>query len=263
MKELISCSCGLLLATASLQATVLFSDDFNSYTAGNLAGTTANGIGQGTWAQTSTSSTTPIQANGSGGVSIGASGQDIYSPLPGGSFTLADGSSFYMGLDINVASVANTSGDYFLHWSTSVGNTGIFPDRLYVKPSGTQFLLGWAGSSGTGITFGTTPLTYGTGYRVAVEYDAVAGAINDTGAIYVNSAPYVSGTFSTGTEPSPETIAEVNFRQGSSGPILTVDNLNAATTLAEVETFTAIPEPTTVALGGLALLGLAVLRRRS
>ena len=132
MKTFLSCTCGLLLAASSLQATVLFSDDFNSYVTGNLAGATQNAVGQGTWAQTSAASTNPIQVNsGTGKVGpLAVSGQDIYSPLPGGTYTLADGTSFYMGVDITVSSVANTSGDYFLHWSTSVGNTGIFPDRL-------------------------------------------------------------------------------------------------------------------------------------
>ena len=260
MKKLLCCFCGLLVATVGVRATVLFSDSF-TYPDGPLLGQ-GGGAGQGVWTITGTSVVNPIQVS-SGAVQLQATGQDAYSALPGGTFSLADGSSFYMGLDLNVTSVANTSGDYFLHWSTTVGNTSIFPDRLYVKPSGTQYVLGWAPSSGTGITFGSTPLDYGTGYRVVTEYDAVAGAGNDTGAIYVNSLLYASGTFSTGTEPSPETVAEVNFRQGSSGPVLTLDNLNAGTTLADVATFTEIPEPATAALGGLALLGLTVLRRRS
>jgi hypothetical protein len=252
----------MLLAAASLQATVLFSDDFNSYTAGNL-------VGQGPWAQTGASTTSPIQVSGGTASVVGplaASGQDIYAPLPGGTFALADGNSFYMGLDIKVTSVANATGDYFVHWSNTVGNTSVFPDRLYVKNSGTQFVLGWAGSSGTGTTFGSTLLDYGTGYRVALEYSAVAGTVNDQGAIYVNGVSYLGlTTMTTGAEAAgpPENIAEVCLRQGSSGPILTVDNLNAATTLAEVTTFTAIPEPTTAVLSGLALLALAVLRRRS
>jgi hypothetical protein len=264
MKPLLYCTGGLLLAAATVHATVLFSDDFNSYTAGNLAGLTANAVGQGTWAQTGASAATPVQVNGSGGVSIGASGQDVFAPLPGGSYTLADGSSFYMGVDINMTSVANATGDYFLHWSITLGNTGTFPDRLYAKASGTQYVLGWAGSSGTGVTFGT-PLDYGTTYRVVTEYDAVAGPANDAGAIFVNGSSYLAlTTMTTGAEPtSPETIAEVCLRQGTSGPIVAIDNLNAATTLAETTTYTAVPEPTTAMLGGLALLGLAVLRRRS
>jgi len=272
MKTFLSCTCGLLLAASSLQATVLFSDDFNSYVTGNLAGTTQNAVGQGTWAQTSAASTNPIQVNNAVPNAVGplkASGQDIYAPLPGGTYTIPDGTSFYMGVDINVASVANTSGDYFLHWSTSVGNTGIFPDRLYVKNSGTQFVLGWAGSSGTGVTYGTGLLTYNTGYRVVVEYDAVAGTGvtigNDAGGLYVNGVSYVpSATMTSGIEPgSPEVVAEVNIRQGSSGALVTLDNLDVTTAYGEAATFSPIPEPTTAVLGGLALLGLTVLRRRS
>src|ERR1035437_400472 len=97
MKKLLYCSCGLLLATLTVRATPVFSDDFNSYSAGNLAGLTQNAVGQGTWAQTSTSAPTPVQV-ASGKAVLGTSGQDVYSPLPGGPITLADGDNFYIGL---------------------------------------------------------------------------------------------------------------------------------------------------------------------
>jgi hypothetical protein len=263
MKTLLSCICGLLLSAASLPAPVLFSDDFN-YPNGPLLGQ-GGGAGQGVWTITGTSVVNPLAVAGAT-VTLAATGQDAYSALPGGTYNLADGNSFYMGLDMSVASVAAATGDYFLHWSTTVGNTSIFPDRLYVKGSGTGYVLGWAPSSGTGISWGSTVLTYNNSYRVVTEYDAVAGSGNDTGAIFVNGGSYVSGAFAgTGTEPPspPETIAEICLRQGSSGPLVTIDNLNAATTFGEVNTFTPIPEPATAVLGGLALLALAVFRRRS
>ena len=266
MKTVLCCTCGLLLAAANLQATPLFSDSF-SYPDGPL-------LGQGGWTITGTSVVNPIQV-ASGAVVLTTTGQDAYSALPGGPITLADGSSLYMGLDINVTSVANTSGDYFLHWSVTAGNTSTFPDRLYVKDSGTGgFLLGWAGSSGANV-YGTTVLSYGTSYRVVTAYNVFNGAANDTGAIYetlttspfdpvlANNTAYLTSGWIAGSEASPETIAEVNLRQGTSGPLLTLDNLDASQTWSEAAAFTAIPEPGCLSLlGGFGLLAWHFIRRR-
>src|ERR1035441_2783098 len=104
MKELLCCFCGLLLTTAGLRATPLFSDDFNSYPNGNL-------VGNDGWTQQSTTTTTPIQVS-SGRVLIGSSGQDVFNTLST-PYTLVDGSSFYIGATLNVAT-ATATGDYFL-----------------------------------------------------------------------------------------------------------------------------------------------------
>jgi hypothetical protein len=266
MKTFLCCTCGLLLAAASLQATPLFSDDFNSYTSGN------NLAGSGPWLQTGSSTATPITINGSGRISINASGQDVYAPLPGGTVTLADGNSFYMGLDINVASVVTTSGDYFMHYaSTATSTATIFENRLYIKPTTGGYLLGWAGSSGNVMNFGSTVLTFGSDHRVVVGYNAVTGLANDTGVIYVDptsstiglNTPYLTSSWITGTEITPNNIAAVNFRQGSSGPVLTADNLIASLDFADAANVTLVPEPTILSLlGGFGLLALGVIRRR-
>src|SRR5262245_3371090 len=134
MKKLLYCASGLLLASLSSQASPLFSDDFNGYSNGNL-------VGQGPWLQTGSVVTSPIQVS-SGQAAIGPTGQDVYAAFPGGTNTLSDGTSIYAGLSLNV-SAAQAAGDYFLHFTPSVGNSTLFPDRLFVKSSGTGYVLGW------------------------------------------------------------------------------------------------------------------------
>ena len=112
-------------------------------------------------------------------------------------------------------------------------------------------------SSGTaGLVYGSTVLDFATTYTILARYDIVAGAANDTGALFVNpsnddgvgNTPYVAAT-NTGTDAS--LIGAVGLRQGtaSSAPTVTIDNLVVS-----------IPEPASALLGSIGLLGL--LRRR-
>jgi hypothetical protein len=263
MKKLLCCFGGLLVATASVHASPLFADNF-TYPDGPL-------LGQGGWTITGTSVVNPIQVV-SGAVALTTTGQDAYSALPGGPVTIADGTSFYIGLSLNV-SAAQATGDYFLHYSTTVGNTSTFQDRLYAKSTTGGYLLGWAGGS-SGVAYGTTVLSFGTPYRVVVAYNAVAGTANDTGALYVNptdlvnvggNTPYFSGTWAGGTEAVPNVLAEVNFRQGTaaSAPTLTADDLDVSQTFSDTAVWTPIPEPTSLSLlGGLGFLAWHAIRRK-
>jgi hypothetical protein len=265
MKKLLCFCGGLLVATVGVRAATVFSDSFGSYTPGNL-------VGQGTWAQTGTSVVNPIQV-ASGRAVLTTTGQDAYSPLPGGPITLADGQNFYIGLTLNVSSAQ--TGDYFLHWTPTVGDISIFMDRVFVQATPGGFLLGWAETSGGATAvYGSTVLSFGTDYRVVVAYHDVAGAANDTGALYVNpitdpinetgNTPYVTKSW-TSTSAENETIASLNLRQGTaaSAPGLTVDDLNASLTFSDVTSFASVPEPTSLSLlGGFGLLAWYQFRRR-
>lgn len=265
MKKLLCASAALLLV-ANTHATVLFSDDF-SYPNGAL-------LGQGGWTITGSSVVNPFQVS-SGRTALTTTGQDAYSALPGGIATIADGSSFYIGVTINL-SAAQATGDYFLHTTPTVGNTTALLDRLYAKSSGTGFVLGWletAGGAAANPVYGTTDLSFGTDYRVVIAYHAVSGTLNDTGALYVNpfadlvneagNTAYVTKSW-TSTSAENLNVAALNLRQGTAGnaPTLTLDDLNASQTFSEVATFTAVPEPTTAALAGLGLLVAGFIRRR-
>jgi hypothetical protein len=253
----------LLFSSPRTFATSVFSDNFNTYTNGNLAGTAADALGQGTWRQTSTAAATPVQVV-NGAIAIGSSGQDVYSPLTTPTI-LSDGQSLYFSLAINV-SAAQSGGDYFFHFTPSAGNSSLFYSRLFIKSVTGGFELGWLGTSGgTGLpTYGTTVLSLNTPYQVVLAYNFSATTpTNSTGAVFVNptdpivgnNTAYLTANWLTTTTPDTNSIAAVNFRQGSAGSAatLTVDNLVVATSFSDV-----VPEPSTlvlVGLGGLACLG--------
>lgn len=261
MKKILCLSCLIIVATTSVRAGVVFSDDFNSTTAGNLAG-------QDGWLQNSTTTTAPVQANGST-ITIGPTGQDLFKDLIGGSkLTLTDGSSLYIGMDINVTT-AQTPGDYFTTWAPDTTTSTAFNGRTFVKATTGGYVLGYSLSSGT-TYYGTTVLSYGTTYRLVTAYNDVAGTLNDTGALYVNPTGAIGANTAymtagwTATFAETETIGQINLRQGTAAnaPTVVLDNLDAGTAFGDAETFS-VPEPTIAVLGGLATLGLVLFRRRS
>ena len=229
-------------------ATVVYSTDFNSpaYSDGGI-------IGQDGWAITLTSTINPINVantGSNGSVSLATTGQDVRR-----SFTpTASSGSVYLKADITVGS-AQTAGDYFLHLSD--GGTSNFYSRVYIKSSGTGFVMALGTSSGTaGLVYGSTVLNFATAYTMLARYDFVAGAANDTGALFINptnddgvgNTPYVAAT-TIGTDAA--LFGTVALRQGTaaSAPTVTIDNLVVS-----------VPEPDAAVLGSIGLL--ALLRRR-
>jgi hypothetical protein len=251
-----------LAAASSAHALVtIFNADFNSptYSNGMLnSGTDTTTPGQDGWLGTNGTANliTVSNAATNGFVSLNNNGQDVRRIFDSG-IAFTAGSSVWYDADINVSTAL--TGDYALHLGD--GGTSLFYGRTYFKSSGTGFVLALATSSGTPTNYGTTVLNFGQIYHLLVRYDIVAGAANDTGALFINpttqdgsgDTQYVAAQ-NIGTDAT--TIAAVAMRQGAaaSAPTLTVDNLRVFST--------AVPEPGTIAalVGGFAVLGL---RRRS
>jgi trimeric autotransporter adhesin len=263
MKKSVVLSLAAVLAVSGVKsfAAPVLSDNFNSYTNGNL-------VGQDGWAQTGASATTPIQVN-SGVVTIGSSGQDVYSPFSS-PVTLADGQSLYFGLTLNV-SAAQATGDYFLHFTPNAGNSSLFYDRAFVQSTSGGYLLGLLGTSGAGtVTYGTQVLSFGTSYNFVLAYNYFSATtnsaidsiyINPTDPAVANNTAYLTAAWQGSADTNQ--IAAVNFRQGtaSSAPTLTVDNLVVSQTFGDT---VPAPEPSTIALaamGGAACL-VAFRRKR-
>ena len=256
MKKPVVLFLGVFLALSKIEslAAPVLSDNFNSYANGNL-------VGQGTWAQTSTSATSPVQVN-NGVVTIGSSGQDIYDPFSS-PVTLSDGQSIYFGLTLDVTA-AQATGDYFMHFTPSPGNSSLFYDRVYVQSSGSGYVLGSLGTSGGNPVYGTTVLSFGTSYNFVLAYNFSATTpTNSTDALYINptdptvgnNSAYLTASWGSATTDT-NTIAAVNFRQGtaSAASTETVDNLVVSETFGDV---LAVPEPsilTLVSMGGMTCL---------
>src|SRR4051812_6549668 len=77
---------------ASSLGTIILTDNFDSYAAGDL-------VGQGGWLQTSTTATNPIQVTAGKSLSFINSGQDIYKALSS-VVTHTNGSSVFAGFDV-------------------------------------------------------------------------------------------------------------------------------------------------------------------
>ena len=98
---------------------------------------------------------------------------------------------------------------------------------------------------------------------MVLQYNPVSGAVNDTADLYMGGNLELHDTWGSVTAEST-TLGTLNFRQASANaPGLQIDDLNMATTFAEVATFTAVPEPTSLSLlGGFGLLAWYNIRRR-
>lgn len=244
---------GLFLANAFCDGSVVFSDDFNTDSDGNL-------VGQNGWTQTGSTTTTPIQVS-SGAVSVGGSGQDAYKALSS-TVSAAAGTSFYVAADIVVTETH--SADYFLHVVANGGDTSGFFDLLAVKGgTGSTFLFGIAPNTGATLAYGSTALSINTDYRIVLEYTFVngggAGSGNDQMTLYVNptssvegnNSSYVTYTAANNGGTDPTSFGAINFRQGSSGPVETVDNLTAGSNFNDV-----VPVPELAAWGAISAAGL-------
>ena len=265
-----------VLATYTTEAANYLIVDFGTgYTAGNLAGLTANAAGQNDWKQTSTSATTPIQINGNGQAVIGTSGQDVYKAFTT-AFTKSDGSSIFLKSRFALTG-STTTGDYFIHLSPTVGDTSAFTGRIGAKltaAGASTYLLGAQSTSGTGsaMTYGSTALNLNTFYDVILKWDFVAGAVNDTFSLFVdptsnvlaNLTPYVTANWLT-TTAEPGALAAVNLRQGSAGNATTalISSLSVGDSLSDIGV---IPEPSSsmlMVVGLAGLIGIRAMRRKS
>jgi hypothetical protein len=233
----------LILSNIS-QASVLFSDNFSSYTNGNL-------VGQGGWAAFSAAGSTPVQVSG-GSISLdqgAGSREDVDHDLGA---TLGTGDTWYYSMNVDVT--ANSSLVYFAMFLQGTGN---FEGKLFVAPStvGGDFVFGITGSASAAPTTWGTGLSFGTDYQIVVSYDF------DT----TNATLWVDPTSQSSTSVSnigsfDDAATAIAFRQGTgSTSIQTIGNLIVGTTFGDV---TPAPEPSSIALATLGGLGYLIALRR-
>jgi hypothetical protein len=249
------------LAFQNAQANLLFSEAFN-YNAGVLGGNVNPGNstawsagnsgltivnGNLTYAGLADQGGNELQiANGSAGT--------IYNTFA----NQTSGQVFYSFL-FN-ASETNTANNYFtaMNPGTSTPNGSSDAINAYYYSSGKIELRAAAQSA----TAGTGPvLTLGTTYLIVEEIDLTA----KTASLWIDptlggAAPAATATLSGITATAIDNVG-FKVQSAAGGPFL-VDNLLIGTTWADV-TPVAAPEPTTLALAGMGLLGLAARFRRA
>ena len=163
--------------------TFWFYDDFSTFASGNL-------VGQATWTQLGTISSSAVQITGgragfTGGLTV--NGQTAYK-----NFTLTNETVFY-GLTLTVTNTATTNSVPYIaalyQGSNATGSVGY---RLAVgSPNSalTNYVLGVkiTPASNDPVTFGTNGLSYGTRYRVIVQ------AAGTNAIVYVNPTSAILG----------------------------------------------------------------------
>ena len=252
------------LAIQSAQAQLLFSEAFN-YDPGVLGGNVNPG-------------NSTAWSAGNSGLTIVA-GNLTYAGLAdqgGNELQIANGSAgtifntfanqtsgqVYYSFLFN-PTAADSANNYFtaLNPGTSTPNGGSDAINAYFYGDGHIRLRAAAQSA----TAGTGPvLTLGTTYLIVEEIDLTAQTANlwvdPDASTFGGTAPTATATLSGITATAVDNVG-FKAQSAAGGPYL-VDNLLIGTTWADV-TPVAAPEPSTLALAGVGLLGLAARFRRA
>jgi hypothetical protein len=239
------------------RASLLVSDTFN-YPAGNLAGNTPP-IG-GIWTETS-GTTNDIQVANSDSIVVNESTgvQDDHSTFAGG-FTDAPGDVLYSSFTINVPAPTGTlTSVYFAHF---LEGTSDFDSRVWVTTpttAGDGFRIALSQGSSLNATKDvfSSDLAFGTTYTVVSSFNSSA----TDGSLWIDPTSLLSAPLGTTTDTGfSDAVTSYAFRQSltAGNAIITVGDLQVGTSFADV---VSVPEP--ASLGIIALIGMALLRRRN
>ena len=163
-------------------------------TTGYNAGTDL--VGQNDW-KTMGGATNAIKVTTAGAAlaNVTTASQSAYKLYNSYQFSDAKGRLF-VRIDINVTAAA-AGGLDFLTVQRELNATTSIPDgkgyfRIYIKSSGSGFLIGWNPNAFNGTPaapfYDGTVMNFGQTYTILMRYDAVSGAANDACYIMVNPA---------------------------------------------------------------------------
>lgn len=243
-----------IVAVPDANAQVLVSEDF-SYADGDLAT-------NGGWNQYG-SATPPLQVV-SGQAVIEQDGnptQDVKID-----FASAAGTIYY-GLDFTVDDLgtpfSGTDFEYFAVFYNGTGGDNLSARVDLQAPTGAgDFAVGIASDEGTADATWGTDLNFGTTYRAVVSYNQA------TNQAQFWLDPAVPSDLSILGEDRPDpgdVVSGFGLRQATSdsGGTVRVDNLLVGRTFEDVVTFSSVPEPGSITLMAIGLLGVASRRRRA
>lgn len=252
-----------------VSAEVLVSDNFDGYTAGNLAG-------QGSWV-VSSGSTDNVQlvegslsyagySSSTDGKSVKlfseqTSGEDVKLPFAE-PYVINAGSSMYYSALVKVNSLTLENGkNYLASFITSgvVGNFGLTEYMsLHAQTSSEgkfKFAVGRVliSSSADNVAMTTTEYNIGETYLVVMKYTSIDGATNDKVELFVNPAldaePTTPDAVYTGNKGGEIPVAGaqlLQLKQGASGtlscPDVTVDAVKVFTAWSDMKEVVEVPE---------------------
>lgn len=201
------------------------------------------------------------------------SGTEGQIQVSGGKITLTDSQSedvnrligttvttgtVFAGFDFSV-SASNPGGTDFEYFAHFGNGTSDFTARMDINSADANgFLVGISHTSTAQASWGST-LDYDTVYRAIIGYDRDSGLAN----LWID-ASLESDTSIVTTTSDTNNVEGFYFRESSSSvnETIVVDDLIAGSTFADVVTFSAVPEPSSLfVLGMVGFAGLARRRR--
>lgn len=166
------------------------------------------------------------------------SGQDVYKLLN----TNVSSGSVYTAFLFNVINARN-SGDHFISLGNATSSTS-FTARLYVKNSGTGFVVGLSKGSEGAVYDESNVLTFGTTYLAVTKYTFNPSTDDDVASLYfINGAlpatePSAPTLVNSATSGDLATAARIFLRQGTatSAANVIVDGIKVSTEWSQLLT---------------------------
>lgn len=241
-KALLAMALVAMIATPSF-GTLLLNETF-TYPDGNL-------VPNGGWANHS--GATPLAVSGGVVTVAHGSGSREDAHVTFGATT----GTIYSAFDVSVDNANDAV--YFAH--LIVGGTTTFRSRVWVKPDPNgagdfTFAISDTSTAGTEVSW-VSGLDFGTTYRVVHSYDLTSGATKMWVDQATEAGTSVAAVVSTPV-PAPDAIDGFALRQATGNSVQYVDNACVANSYNEA--YNCIPEPGTIVLLGLGVVGL--IRRR-
>ncbi len=185
--------------------------------------------------------------------------RDIYKNLQS---AITNSTDIYVSFLVNFQSTPTTEG-YFLCLAPSVATTATYKCSVYVKQSGTGYILGLTTSNAAGIIWEATTYSYNQTYCVAVYYK-FSTVVNDYATMFVfdgstslpSSMPSYTPLEQTSslTNEQPSEIGSIVIQSGAFTPTGYIDGIRVGTTWAqaplpvELTSFTAKANPNSIIL---------------
>lgn len=244
--------CAASILSASVQATVLFEEDFEAYAVDSQLN------GQGGWtADTTNANTYKIVNSTYTGSKAVDSGNNVADAAMSHAFdtTAANGETIYLGLDFDFSAgatnfywvLASDDADYFNSAGATFSNSGTPTTRA----------RNYNGTTG----FNASYTSYGDPARIVIEISASGGLGTnyDTTRVWSSDTESYISTIVGNTGVNALDTFFARRGSDSNGNRVFIDNIVVATTFNEAAL---IPEPSSL-MTGAGLVGLGFLRRRT